>query len=194
MRVSSPQSTHRGQLDIANATSLRAFSDHAMTPRRCCKSSTAKCPPSPSESHPIAFRSRPDGDALQGPRVAAIPLRGRRSHSDRRRIRRAKPTTATDGQPRDRREIGPTGKPGTRTACSFWHYEPPALRGRHARLRLNQQAYEADKQGATEDHGPVPDIETEKPAVGRHKFELHERPLLGLCSHSLRNGSAHCRR
>jgi Resolvase, N terminal domain len=66
-----PPSTHRGQLDIANATSLRAFSDDAMTPRRCCKSSTARCPPNPSESHPIAFRSRPHGDALQGPRVAA---------------------------------------------------------------------------------------------------------------------------
>jgi hypothetical protein len=35
---------HREQLDIANATSLRAFSDDAMTPRRCCKSSTARCP------------------------------------------------------------------------------------------------------------------------------------------------------
>jgi hypothetical protein len=64
------------------------------------------------------------------------------------------------------------------------------------RLRLDQQSSEADKQRATEDHGPVPDIETEKPAVSRHKFELHERPLLGICSQSslggrsLRNGSA----
>jgi hypothetical protein len=56
---------------------------------------------------------------------------------------------------------------------------------------LDQQSHEGNKQRATEDHGPVPDIETEKPAVGRHKFELHKRPLLGLCSHSLRNGSAH---
>jgi hypothetical protein len=64
-------------------------------------------------------------------------------------------------------------------------------------LRLDQQSYEADKQRATEDHGPVPYIKTEKPAIGRHKFELHERPLLGICSQSslggrsLRNGSAH---
>jgi hypothetical protein len=63
-------------------------------------------------------------------------------------------------------------------------------------LWLNQQGYEADKQRATEDHGPVPDIKTEKLAVGRHKFELHERPLLEICSQSslsgrsLRNGSA----
>ena len=40
-------------------------------------------------------------------------------------------------------------------------------------------------------------ISTEKPAFGRHKFELHERSLLGICSQSslggssLRNGSAH---
>jgi hypothetical protein len=64
------------------------------------------------------------------------------------------------------------------------------------RLRLDQQIYEADKQRVTEDHGPIPDIKTEKPAVGRHKFELHERPLLGICSQSslgersLGNGSA----
>jgi hypothetical protein len=43
-------------------------------------------------------------------------------------------------------------------------------------LWLNQQGYEADKQRATEDHGPVPDIKTEKLAVGRHKLELHEPP------------------
>jgi hypothetical protein len=59
------------------------------------------------------------------------------------------------------------------------------LGGRHRaqtapRLRLDQQSNEADKQRATKDHGPVPDIETEKPAVRRHKFELHERPLLGV--------------
>jgi hypothetical protein len=29
---------------------------------------------------------------------------------------------------------------------------------------------------ATEDHGPVPDIQIEKPAVGRYKFEPHTRP------------------
>jgi hypothetical protein len=68
---------------------------------------------------------------------------------------------------------------------------------RAPRPGLNQQSNEADKQRATKDHGPVPDIETEKPAVRRHKFELHERPLLGVCSQpslsgkSLRNSSAH---
>jgi hypothetical protein len=41
---------------------------------------------------------------------------------------------------------------------------------------LDQQSHEANKQSATEHHGPVSNIETEKPAVGRHKFELHERP------------------
>jgi hypothetical protein len=72
-------------------------------------------------------------------------------------------------------------------------------RGRHRAQKkqrlgwLDQQSYEADKQRATENHGPVPDIETEKPAVGRHKLEPHERPLLGICSQSslVRNGSAH---
>jgi hypothetical protein len=63
------------------------------------------------------------------------------------------------------------------------------LEGRHRaqtapRLRLDQQSNEADKQRAPKDHGPVPDVETDKPAVGRHKFELHERPLLGICSQS----------
>ena len=34
--------------------------------------------------------------------------------------------------------------------------------------RLARQSHEPDKQRATEDHGPVPDIETEKVTVGRH--------------------------
>jgi hypothetical protein len=61
------------------------------------------------------------------------------------------------------------------------HALPPGGEGRGdpnkaPQLRLGQQSNEADKQRATKDHGPVPDIETEKPAVRRHKFELHERP------------------
>jgi hypothetical protein len=43
-----------------------------------------------------------------------------------------------------------------------------AKRIRAPRLRLDQQSKKADKQIATKDHGPVPDIETEKPAVGRY--------------------------
>jgi hypothetical protein len=42
---------------------------------------------------------------------------------------------------------------------------------------LAQQSHEPDKQRATEDHRPVPAVETEQPAVGRYEFELHGRPL-----------------
>ena len=49
-----------------------------------------------------------------------------------------------------------------------------------SRLRLNQQSYEADKQGATDDHGPVPDIKTEKPAVGCHKSNCMTPPTRNL--------------
>jgi len=47
-------------------------------------------------------------------------------------------------------------------------------------VRLTQQSHEPDEQRATQDHRPVPDIQIEKPAVGRHKFEQHERPLWNL--------------
>ena len=58
-----------------------------------------------------------------------------------------------------------------------------AQKKRRLWLWLNQQGYEADKQRATEDHGPVPDIEIEKPVVRRHESELHARPLpLNDCS------------
>jgi hypothetical protein len=49
-------------------------------------------------------------------------------------------------------------------------------RGRSGRA-LAQQSHEPNKQRATDHHGPVPDIEIEKPAIGRHKFELHAGPL-----------------
>jgi hypothetical protein len=49
-------------------------------------------------------------------------------------------------------------------------------RGRSGRV-LGQQGHETDEQRATEHHGPVPDVEIEKPAVGRYKSELHARPL-----------------
>jgi hypothetical protein len=35
---------------------LRAFSDNAMTPRRCCRSSTARCPPNPTAGRQFAGR------------------------------------------------------------------------------------------------------------------------------------------
>jgi hypothetical protein len=42
--------------------------------------------------------------------------------------------------------------------------------------RLAQQSHESNKQRANEHYGPVPDIQIEKPAVGRHEFEVHRRP------------------
>jgi hypothetical protein len=54
-----------------------------------------------------------------------------------------------------------------------------------ARLWLDQQRHEGDKQRATEEHGPVPDVK----ALGHHACELHERPPLRIAS-SLRTGSA----
>jgi hypothetical protein len=49
-------------------------------------------------------------------------------------------------------------------------------RGRSGRV-LAQQSHEPAKQRATDHHGPVPDIQLEKPAIPRYKSELHARPL-----------------
>jgi hypothetical protein len=48
-------------------------------------------------------------------------------------------------------------------------------RGRTGRV-LAQQSHEPNKQRATDHHRPVPDIQIEKPAIGRYQFELHARP------------------
>jgi hypothetical protein len=68
---------HRGQFDIANATSLRAFSDDAMTPRRCCKSSTARCPPNPTAGCQLAGQPQRD---LGARHCRYLPTGRRRGH------------------------------------------------------------------------------------------------------------------
>jgi hypothetical protein len=44
---------------------------------------------------------------------------------------------------------------------------------------LDQKSQTADEQRTTKEHGPLPDIETEKPAIG-HSCKSHGRPLFGM--------------
>jgi hypothetical protein len=62
----------------------------------------------------------------------------------------------------------------------------PRLTSYRRGLRDSPASHEPNNQTTTDHHGPrlcerpVPDIQIEKPAVGRHEFELHARPLWNL--------------
>jgi hypothetical protein len=66
---------------------------------------------------------------------------------------------------------------------------------------LAQQSHEPINQTATDHHGPVPDIQIEKPAVGRYKGETHARPsaedqptadIITVTHYCLRETIDHC--
>jgi hypothetical protein len=71
------------------------------------------------------------------------------------------------------------GQPAAYIVKQVEDFKSGALSGR-LRTVLSCQSHTADEQKATEEHAPLPDIETEKPAIG-YSYKSHGRPLLGNC-------------